>query len=185
MKLPYVVTAWAETHSRATYPITDPRIILFKQHLSFLLALCLQEDGINKPMRIQIINHYLDPLPAFCVRWQRLQITKFVYDFAWLFMVWFSCAQPDVVHITGANCSFSFKDFVYEWLPERSCVVVNSDAVYLLIKEGKYQPNNHQTTLQSNHKYTTGQMAHMSAEQMLKLSFSVFMLVNNLSKVTD
>lgn len=37
MRLPYVVTAWAETHSRATYLITGPRIIHFKQHLSFLL----------------------------------------------------------------------------------------------------------------------------------------------------
>ncbi len=58
---------------------------------SFFLSLCPQEDGINKPIRIQIINHYLDPLPVSCVCWQRLQITNFVYYFAWLLMVWFSC----------------------------------------------------------------------------------------------
>lgn len=94
MKLPYIVRAWAETLSRATYPITDPRIILLKQHLSFLLPLSLSlssEDGINKPIRIQIIKHYPAPLPISCVCWQRLQITRFVYYFAWLLMVWFSC----------------------------------------------------------------------------------------------
>lgn len=81
-------------HKAEPHIHTDPRITLFKQHLSFLrliLALFLQEEGINKPIRIQIIKHYLDPLPVSCVCWQRLQITKFVYYFAWLLTVWFSC----------------------------------------------------------------------------------------------
>lgn len=92
MKLPYIVTVWAETHSRATYLITDLRIIHFKQHLSFFLlplVLALSSGEWDKQANMHADHKPLSwSLACVCV--QRLQFTRFVYYFAWLLMVWFS-----------------------------------------------------------------------------------------------
>ena len=109
MKLPNIVTAWSVTHSRATYPHTDPRIKLFKQHLSFLrliLSLFLQEEGINKPIRIQIIKHYLDPvyvdrdykLLSLCI----ILLGCLRFGFPVYNQMWFTSPGPTVAFIRNS-----------------------------------------------------------------------------------
>lgn len=150
MKLPYIVTVWAETHSRATYLITNPRIIHFKQHLSFFLlplsfSLCFQQNGINKPICMQIINHYLDPLPVYVDKDYNLPSLCIIL----LGCLWFGfpCVQPDVVHVTRPNCSLCFCVLMHEWLPAGISVVVCGDAVTQRTNKPKDQQTNQLTAL--------------------------------------
>lgn len=54
--------------------------------------------------------------------------------------LWFGFPVHNQMWFTspGANCSVTFKDSMYEWLPEGGCVAVNQ-----LIKEGTYQSEKH------------------------------------------
>lgn len=110
MKLPYVVRMWAETHSRATYLITDPRIIYFKQHLSFLLPplfLSLFSGGWDKQANMHADHKPLSWSPA-CLLCMLTKIT--IYQVCVLFclaayglvspvydQMWFTSPGPTAV----------------------------------------------------------------------------------------
>lgn len=85
-------------------------ICLSFSSLSFLL--CLQENGINKPICMQIINHYLDPSPVYVYKDYNLPGLCIIL----LGCLWFGfpCVHPDVFHVTRPDQPVCV---MHEWLP--------------------------------------------------------------------
>lgn len=107
-------------------------ICLSFSSLSFLL--CLQENGINKPICMQIINHYLDPLPVYVYKDYNLPGLCIIL----LGCLWFGfpCVHPDVFHVTRPDQPVCI---MHEWLPA-GIYVAACDAVTQLTND---QQGNH------------------------------------------
>lgn len=184
MKLPYIVTAWAETHNRAAYLITDPRIIHFKQHLSFFLLpffRSLLSGEWDKQANMNAdhkslswsLNCLLSMLTKIAV--DQVCVVFCLAGYGLVFPVynqmWFTSPGPAALCI--------FKVHMHERLPAGICVVLCGDAA---TQPTKCQKTN-QVRANRSAQQLTRQQSNWSAT--LSVTGAIKSIWGNLSKPAE